>query len=268
VKNKIFALDVNDRKTAIKYVKELSRINAVSEQVFAIKIGLTTLLDHGLSILKEIKRISGSEIICDLKLAEIPSISGEIARKVFAAGADGLVIQGFVGEKVIDQIYECAPGLKLYLVSEMTHNDGGFTQYHLKDFADLAKKKKVFAIIGPANRPETLSEIKRRVGDDVKIVATGIYNQGGEETEAIKAGADYLIEGTLIRENLKKTLNEKKWARFFVESIVAVLIAIILISFLPVLLPLFPSIALIPVIVAACFSVANSAFRNLLIHYD
>lgn len=216
MKNKIFAIDENDKSKVIKYVKALKKRNRHTDDIFAIKIGLKPLLDNGLSIIKKIKKISDLDIICDLKLAEIPSLSGEIAARVYSLGADGIIVQGFVGEKVIDQIYEKAPGLKIYVVSEMTHNDGGFTSKHLEDFANMAKRKQVFGIIGPGNRPDNLQKIKDIVQSEVKVIAAGIGAQGGEEANVIRHGADYLIEGSKIRKELEGQINQQL-KRFSIE---------------------------------------------------
>ncbi len=229
---KIFAIDESDKSKVIKYIKAIKNRNSRFNDIFAIKIGLKTLLSNGLSITKTIKRISGLEIICDLKLADIPSLSGEIAEMVCDLGADGFVVHGFVGEKIIDQIYEKAPNLKIYLVSEMTHNDGGFTSKHVEDFANMAKNKRVFGIIGPGNKPEILEKIKSIVKDEVKVIATGIHSQGGEEAAAIRAGADYLIEGTKIRNELEKQNYKKKGKQFLIEGglyfVVGVIIGIVI----------------------------------------
>lgn len=194
---------MKDRKTAMKYAKRLKECPDLMRNIFAIKIGLIDIIDHGLSILKDIGKITQLPIICDLKISEIPPIAGEIARKVFEAGGYGIVVQGFVGPKVIEQIKDTAPELKIFMVSEMTHNDGGYTSDHLIDFARLAKKMGIFAIIGPGNRPERLATIKKEIQNDVKLVATGLSKQqGGEEISAINAGANYVIEGHNIIELL------------------------------------------------------------------
>lgn len=229
--NLIFALDTNDRKTVLKYAhkiaemrripdnRQTSEIEKLSKSMFAIKIGLLNITDHGLSIIREVKEITNMEIICDLKLADIPYIAGEVAKKVAAAGADYVVMHSFVGEKTVKQVIEAVPHMKIILVSEMTHNDeGGFTQMHLDDFALMAKRMNVFGIIGPGNRPPRIERIKEIVGEQIKIIAAGIsIQQGGEEKAALEAGANLLIKGRSIMktldEQIESTLFDFNWQR-------------------------------------------------------
>lgn len=69
---------------------------------------------------------------------------------------------------------DAAPELNIFLVTEMSHNSGGFTAEHLLEFANLAKAEKVFAVIGPGNRPARLQELSEAVGRDVQVAAVGV----------------------------------------------------------------------------------------------
>ncbi len=215
--NIIFSLDTDDEATCVKYAEALARLRAMPDSkrpdqlkdlassLFAIKIGVLNIADCGLSIVRKLSDITRVHIICDLKLADIPEISEELATKVYKAGADFLVIQGFVGDKVIQAVKRAAPDLGLILVSEMTHNDGGFTQFHLRDFGRLAREYGLFGVIGPGNRPERLRLLKQEVGSDVAIIAAGVSeDQGGSVTAARDAGADYFIQGREIRRKLDR----------------------------------------------------------------
>lgn len=224
-RNVIFALDTLDRKKAIRYARKIaemqripdnvqtSELEKVSKSLFAIKIGVLNIIDSGLSIIREIKQITKMDIICDLKLADIPDIAVIVAKKAMDAGADYLVIQSFVGEKTVEMVVSGEPSLKIILVSEMTHNDGGFTHEHLEDFARLAKKMNVWGIIGPGNRKDVqgkmdrIEKIRGIVGNQMKIIAAGVAeDQGGDEDSAVKAGADLLIKGRSIMRKLDKEI--------------------------------------------------------------
>jgi orotidine-5'-phosphate decarboxylase len=208
--NIIFSVDAACDYDVLKYVRTVAklrkksvkgktRIGELSKSIFAVKIGLLNIVDNGLGLIKEIRNITDLDIVCDLKIADIPYIAGEIARKVQQAGADYIVVQSFVGEKTLSQIKEAAPNLRIILVTEMTHNEGGFTQFHLNDFLSMAVKHEVFGVIGPGNRPKTIELIKRAVGHRVKVIAAGVsIQQGGEDQLAINAGADYLVKGRSI----------------------------------------------------------------------
>jgi orotidine-5'-phosphate decarboxylase len=206
--HKIFAIDVGNKEEAISWAKRLKRNQDLISDVFAIKIGLLDVLHHGLSIINEISSESGLPVICDLKVAEIPSIAALITKKVADAGAFGIVMQGFVGKEVLKMVQEAAEksGLNIFLVSEMSHEpDGGFTHNHLEEIAKLAIEYKVFGIIGPGNRKNRLEIINEIIkGSGVKLIAAGIRPGTDDEENARKAGANLFIEGHIIKEALEK----------------------------------------------------------------
>ncbi|MBI5676845.1 MAG: orotidine-5'-phosphate decarboxylase [Nitrospirae bacterium] len=206
--HKIFAIDVGNKDEAIAWAKRLKQNQDLISDVFAIKIGLLDVIHHGLSIINQIGSEAGLPVICDLKLAEIPTIAKDIAKKVADAGAFGIVIQGFVGEEVLKMVQEATKesGLKIFLVSEMSHEPhGGFTHLHLEAIADIAKRYKVFGIIGPGNRESRLKIISEIIKDsDVRLIAAGIQKGTNDEENARKAGANLFIEGHIIREALEK----------------------------------------------------------------
>ena len=212
-KTTIFAIDAGDIKIAIDYCKKLKQRQELFNDIYAIKLGLIDVLDEGLSIISRIKEKTGLPIICDLKLAEIPSIAADIAKKVYHAGADGIVVQGFVGKSVISNIQEVAPKLDIYIVSEMTHNNGGLTHAHLEDFAYMAKEQRVFGVIGPGNRPERLKYLRNNLPPECKVIAAGVSDrQHGNEKDAFQNGADLIIEGSDIRSILNKNNNNlNRW---------------------------------------------------------
>jgi orotidine-5'-phosphate decarboxylase len=210
-KHVIFALDVTDQRKALEYAKALPQIKHLKERIFAVKAGILSILEGGLSLIEKIKHISEMEVICDLKLADVPHISAEVAKQIEKHGGDYIVIQGFVGEKVIDNVIEAVPNMKIILVSEMSHNVGGFTHDLLEKLADLARDKQVFGIIGPGNRPERLEIIRRIVGDKVKIIAAGVSKQqGGEEYKALAAGANFVIEGRSVIAEIERNRPRRK----------------------------------------------------------
>ncbi len=180
---------------------KFSRLSKGKKYVYALKIGQLPILSDGLQIIKEIKKITDINIICDLKLADAPFISVEIAKEVFAVGSWGIVVQGFVGGQVLSEIISTVPELKIFLVTEMTHDNNqykGLTYKNLKKLIDIALNYKVWAVIAPGNREKRIKKIKRRLekyNSDVKIAAAGIGLQGGNAINALKAGSDFLIVG-------------------------------------------------------------------------
>ncbi|MCG6550742.1 MAG: orotidine-5'-phosphate decarboxylase [Candidatus Magnetominusculus sp. LBB02] len=220
----IFALDVDDLKMAKTYAKKLIQCPEIRNSVFAIKIGLPVIINNGLSIIKIIKRITDLPIICDLKLSERPDISGDIAKRAVAAGADYIVVQGFVGKLVIDGIKAITDAARIIVVTEMTHNNGGFTHRCANEIAVLAKQEQVFGIIGPGNRLDRLKEISSIAGDRVKVIAAGVTKQqedGDEELQAMMAGANYIIQGDSIRRQLDRIKNNT-YLNIIIEIVIVI----------------------------------------------
>ncbi|MDQ7786734.1 MAG: orotidine 5'-phosphate decarboxylase / HUMPS family protein [Thermodesulfovibrionales bacterium] len=233
---KICAIDTKKRKTALRYARKLKQRVDLIRHTYAIKIGLISIIDNGLSIINELKKITKLPIICDLKIADVPHIAADISEKVYAAGADGIVIQGFVGKEVIKHIKARTPYLHIYLVSEMSHNAGGYTSEHLEDFCKMAKDFQLEGIIGPGERPERIQLIKNSVKDGVndktKIIAVGIANKN-EEDEAIKHGADLIMEGREYQRLLDKQDVKKLLGQIGIYAGVAFILSLLLTILLP-----------------------------------
>ncbi len=142
------------------------------------------------------------------------------------------MVQGFVGKSVISAIKEGVPDLDIYVVSEMTHNDGGFTHSHLEDIVKMAMEQGVAGIIGPGNRPNRLRKMRKLLPSKYKIIAAGVSKrQHGDKKEALAAGADFIIEGSDIRALLDADDDKRDFIR---TVMVYLLVGIILAVFLSI----------------------------------
>ncbi|HJH27550.1 MAG TPA: hypothetical protein C5S37_12505 [Methanophagales archaeon] len=92
----IIAFDMEDVAFAANLAKDLKG----AEGNFAIKIGRTLEMQTGKGIIAKIKEFSDLPLIYDEKIADIPYISRKIAEKAYDAGADAVIVQGFVGSDV------------------------------------------------------------------------------------------------------------------------------------------------------------------------
>jgi orotidine-5'-phosphate decarboxylase len=80
----------------------------------------------------------------------------------------------------------------------MSHPGGTeFTAKVADQLVTLAKESGATGIIAPATRPGRLSDI-RSMAKDLMILTPGVGAQGGSASDAIKAGADYIIVGRSI----------------------------------------------------------------------
>jgi orotidine-5'-phosphate decarboxylase len=188
----ILALDVKDAGTALRLAKDCRDV------VDAVKVGWPLTLSAGPQLISRLA--AEADVICDFKIADIPSISGTITAAAFALGAKGVICHGFAGEDTVQACVEAARG-DVFVVTEMSHPGGlQFTAPVAEDLAKIAVKAGATGIVAPATRPDRIKDLRGVVGDLV-ILATGAGVQGGSPAKAIAAGADYVIVGRAITES-------------------------------------------------------------------
>ncbi|MDM7919993.1 MAG: orotidine-5'-phosphate decarboxylase [Methanosarcina sp.] len=189
----ILALDVTDRKEALKIAEEVSGF------VDAIKVGYPLILATGLGIIRELAEFT--PVIADFKVADIPNTNRLICEQVFEAGADAVIAQGFTGRDSLDACIEVASeyGKDVFVVSEMSHPGGAdFMQPVAESIAKMALEAGAFGLVAPATRPERVKEIRKIIGDKLTIVSPGVGAQGGKASDVIAAGADWVVVGRSI----------------------------------------------------------------------
>ncbi|MCX9013955.1 MAG: orotidine-5'-phosphate decarboxylase [Candidatus Methanoperedens sp.] len=188
----IIALDVTDGNEAISISK------AVAEHVDAIKIGYPLVLGAGLGIITRISEFA--PVIADFKVADIPNTDKLICEQTFKAGAEAVIVHGFTGK---DSLAECVNtgkeyGKDIFVVTEMSHPGAlDFMQTVAEALAMMAVESGASGVVAPATRPGRLREIRNVVGD-LTIISPGVGAQGGSASDAIRAGADYVIVGRSI----------------------------------------------------------------------
>jgi len=188
----ILALDVKDAGTALRLA------NATREVVDGVKVGWPLTLSAGPQLITRLA--AEADVICDFKIADIPPIAGTITAAAFALGAKGVICHGFAGEDSVRACVEAARG-DVFVVTEMSHPGGQhFTAPVAEEIAKIAVTAGASGIVAPATRPERVKRLRAVVGD-LLILAPGAGAQGGSPSEAIAAGADYVIVGRAITES-------------------------------------------------------------------
>lgn len=187
----LLALDVTSRAEAMRVV------NAVREHVDGIKINWPLILAAGPDIITEMSKVK--PVICDLKVADIPNTNRLIVEQAVSKGASAVICQGFVGEDSVRACVDAAKG-QVFVVTEMSHPGGKqFTAPVADRLAALAKAAGARGIVAPATRPERIAELRKIIGG-LEIISPGVGAQGGKASDAIRAGADYIIVGRAIYE--------------------------------------------------------------------
>lgn len=187
----ILALDVTSRQEALRVV------GSVKDHVDAIKINWPLILAAGPDIIRDLSKVK--EIICDLKIADIPNTNRLIVEQAMSRGASAVICHGFTGEDSVKACVDAAKG-QVFVVTEMSHPGGKeFTAPIADKLAALAKRTGARGIVAPATRPERISDLRRIIGG-LEIISPGVGAQGGKASDALKAGADYIIVGRAIYE--------------------------------------------------------------------
>jgi len=186
----IIALDETDAGKAVKIAESVSGI------VDAIKINWPLILSAGPGIITELSKIS--DVICDLKVADIPNTVRLIVEGAVSRKASGVIVHAFTGEDSLREAVSAAGKADIFAVTEMSHPGGAmFTALHAEEMAEMGVRCGVAGFIAPATRPERIKAI-RAVAGDLKILSPGVGAQGGSASSAISAGADYVIAGRTI----------------------------------------------------------------------
>lgn len=201
----VLALDVTD-VTRAKAIAE-----AVRPHVDAIKVGWPLVMAEGMPVVRDLAR--GGYVLCDFKVADIPTTSRLIVEHAVRAGAQGVICHGFAGEDSVRACVEAAGGADVFVLTEMSHPGGTeFTGPHAEEFARLAVRAGAAGIVAPATRPERIRALRGIVGSKL-ILSPGIGAQGGHATDALAAGADALIIGRTIYNAPKPADAARTYAR-------------------------------------------------------
>lgn len=192
--NIILALDVLNMEDALTIVEN------ISNYIDTIKIGYPLVLSEGLQSITEIKENFNCKVIADFKVADIPETNEKIANLTFEAGADALIVHGFVGE---DSAQACINSAKKYdadifLLTEMSHPGASmFIQKHTEEIAEMGVKLGINKYVGPSTKLDRLEKIRKIIGKESFLISPGVGTQGGDPEDTLKF-ADALIVGRSI----------------------------------------------------------------------
>lgn len=192
--NIILALDVLNMEDALTIVEN------VSNYINTIKIGYPLVLSEGLRSITEIKENFNCTVIADFKVADIPETNEKIANLTFEAGADAIIVHGFVGD---DSAQACMDSAKnynkdIFLLTEMSHPGASmFIQQHTEEIAQMGVKLGIKNYVGPSTKLDRLEKIRKIIGKESFLISPGVGTQGGDPKDTLKF-ADALIVGRSI----------------------------------------------------------------------
>jgi orotidine-5'-phosphate decarboxylase len=195
VKNRIIlALDLQTIGEAMKVTE------CVREHIDTIKIGYPLVLAEGLESISIIKEEFDCTVIADFKVADIPETNTKIADLTFEAGADAIIVHGFVGE---DSVKACIGSAQkfngeIFLLTEMSHPGASrFLQIAAEEIASMGVDMGLKNYVAPSTKLNRLKKIRSVVGEDSFIISPGVGVQGGDPKQTLEF-ADAIIVGRSI----------------------------------------------------------------------
>lgn len=189
----VLALDITD----ISKAEDVAR--QAEGKVRAIKINWPLVMTSGIGIVGRIGKYA--DILCDLKVADIPNTNRLITEKVRDNGAWGIITHIFPGSDSLMAVKKASGDMKVFGVAAMSHPGASEFMTNLRDrFLKLAIESDIYGIIAPGNDYDVTRDLKSRAGN-LKIATPGVGAQGGTAGDAIRSGSDYVIVGRSIYES-------------------------------------------------------------------
>ena len=173
---------------------------SVRDYVDTIKIGYPLVLSEGLESISMVKDEFDCKVIADFKVADIPETNNKIADLTFKAGADALIVHGFVGD---DSLQACIDSAEKYngdvfLLTEMSHPGASkFLQNAAEEIAHMGVEMGLKNYVAPSTKLNRLKKIRSIVGNNSFIISPGVGVQGGDPRKTLEF-ADAIIVGRSI----------------------------------------------------------------------
>ncbi len=211
----IVPLDVPTQQDAIALVDQLP-------QVTFWKVGLELFVSTGPELIRTLKHRQ-KRIFLDLKFHDIPNTMAGATRQAAAYGVDLITVHATAGRSALKAAKQAAlegsqqagcPSPQLIGVTVLTSLTSRDLAFDLKIPLELPEYALQMALLaqdtglnGAVCSPQEVSQLRQVCGDDFLLVCPGVrpsWAQAGDQkrsmtpSEAIKAGADYLVIGRPI----------------------------------------------------------------------
>ncbi len=206
----IVALDLPDRATALAAVERLSG------HVGYFKLGLELFIREGSRLVEEVRRRE-EKVFLDLKLHDIPNTVAGAVRSACALDVQMLTLHAAGGREMLEAAGDAAQAFPapplLLAVTALTSLSAESVRAvgigtPLTEWVEvLAGVARQAGIPGLVASPLELSALRRKFGDELRIVVPGIRPTGSDTqdqsrtaspAQAILSGADYLVVGRPI----------------------------------------------------------------------
>ena len=204
--------------------KTLQNIKKLNPYLCAIKLNFHLLLPLSFKEIIKINKTAhdyGLQTIADIKLNDIGNTNRVTTEHLWNLGFDAVIANPIMGldslknlvksshkEKngVITLCHMSAPEARLSYDMEIKM---GKKQQLYQLFLNWALTAKVDGIVVGATFPKIIQYCSKQAGKNLSIFSPGVGTQGGNASEVISSGTDYLIVGRTIL-NAKNPVNVAK----------------------------------------------------------
>ena len=219
----ILANDYNSSEKNLQN-KTIQNIKKLNPYLCAIKLNFHLLLPLSSKEIIKINKTAhdyGLQTIADIKLNDIGNTNRVTTENLWNLGFDAVIANPIMGldslknlvksshkEKngVITLCHMSAPEARLSYDMEIKM---GKKQQLYQLFLNWALTSKVDGILVGATFPKIIQYCSKQAGKNLSIFSPGVGTQGGNASEVISSGTDYLIVGRTIL-NAKNPINVAK----------------------------------------------------------
>ena len=193
--------------------KTLQNIKKLNPYLCGIKLNFHLLLPLGAKEIIKINKTAhdyGLQTIADIKLNDIGNTNRVTAEHLWNLGFDAVIANPIMGldslknlvksshkeqKGVITLCHMSAPEAKLSYDMEIKMNK---KQQLYQLFLNWALTAKVDGIVVGATFPKIIQYCSKQAGKNLSIFSPGVGTQGGNASEVISSGTNYLIVGRTI----------------------------------------------------------------------
>ena len=210
---KVILANDYDVSTSNLESKTIQNIKKLHPFLCGIKLNFHLLLPLGSKEITKINKVAhqyGLQTIADIKLNDIGNTNRVTTEHLWNMGFDAVIANPIMG----------LDSLKNLVKSAHNNNNGVITLCHMsapeaklsydmevklqkkqqlyKLFLDWALTSKVDGIVVGATFPEIIKYCSKKAGKKLDIFSPGVGTQGGNASQVISAGTNYLIVGRTI----------------------------------------------------------------------
>lgn len=212
----ILANDIDVANLELLEKHAMRNVKTLGKHLCAIKFNFHVLLPLGEKSVRKINRAAhdlGLQTIADIKLNDIGNTNMVTLQRLWNSGFDAVIVNPIMGPENLSQLVKSAhsddrgvislvhmshPGAKIGYGLRVRDPDTG-KMSHIHDlFLKWSRLAHVDGIVVGATVPKMIGQARKKTGGRFEIYSPGVGTQGGNPSDALDAGADYLIVGRTI----------------------------------------------------------------------